>query len=610
MIKGKINKQVAACVGGLLFLLINCNGQQISGSRYPQEYFRNPLGIPMSYTANFGELRPNHWHMGFDLRTNQKENYPVFAAADGYVAHVGVRALSFGRFLIVNHPNGFSTLYAHLNEFFPALEKIVKESQTERESWAVELDFSKERFIVKKGDTIAKSGNTGGSQGPHLHFEIQDTETGRSLNPSLFGFDIRDNIAPTVKQLAIYDRSKSTYLQTPQLISATKTDSGYYLKPKKIITGNRKLSFAVEAYDMVNGSSGKNGIYGATLYFDNQPQIQFLLNDMNYRESDYINAHIDRKMKNNNGPYLQHLSRLSGFKGQIYSDIDGMGIIELNDTLTHSVKIELFDTDENLTELFFNIQLNNSRSELQPRNSGGKKLTPGMINVIEEKEFETFMPENCFYDTLPSVYLRHNIFSPTSVSAQHQLNDPQYPVHAPFTVRIKPTVFIPDSVREKVVMQRASTAIGGRGNHSVRKAQWQKDWFSASFGDFGNFQLFIDKSPPQILPPVKEKDTMDFSPLTRILLTPTDNFAIKSFRAELDGKWLMFSNDKAKDFVYVFDEQCPFGIHELKLRVEDIVGNVTEKNWWFKRYPYIAPPKKKVYKKRIVTKKKPVTKSK
>ncbi len=146
------------------------------------------------------------------------------------------------------------------------------------------------------------------------------------------------------------------------------------------------------------------------------------------------------------------------------------------------------------------------------------------------------------------------------------------------------------------------------GKKSIRKTQWQKGWLSSSFSDFGNFQLFIDKIPPIILPPVKEKDTMDFSPLTRVLISPTDNSGIKSFRAELDGKWLMFTNDKARDYIYIFDEQCPFGVHELKLWVEDIVGNVTEKIWWFKRNPYTPPPKKKIIRKKKTAIKKPVAK--
>ena len=120
--------------------------------------------------------------------------------------------------------------------------------------------------------------------------------------------------------------------------------------------------------------------------------------------------------------------------------------------------------------------------------------------------------------------------------------------------------------------------------------------------------MFIDKTPPVILPPVKEKDTMDLSPLTRILLTPSDNSGIKSFSAELNGQWLMFTNDKTRDFIYVFDEQCPFGVHQLKVRVEDITGNITEKTWWFKRNPYTPPPKKKVVRKKKTTAKKPVPK--
>lgn len=109
----------------------------------PRHYFRNPLDIPMELSANFGELRSNHWHMGLDLRTNAKENYPVYAAAQGYIAHIGIRPQSFGRFIIIHHPNGLSTLYAHLNDFYPALEEYVTTKQYEKQSWAIELDFTR-----------------------------------------------------------------------------------------------------------------------------------------------------------------------------------------------------------------------------------------------------------------------------------------------------------------------------------------------------------------------------------------------------------------------------------------------------------------------------------
>ncbi|HVW58636.1 MAG TPA: M23 family metallopeptidase, partial [Puia sp.] len=138
---------------------------------YPQGYFRNPLDIPIKLAANFGELRANHYHMGLDIRTQQKVNLPVMAAADGYVARVVVEPAGFGQAIYIRHPNGYTTLYAHLNKFFPALAAYVSSWQYKTESWQASIDIPAGAFPVKKGQLIAYSGSTGGSQGPHLHFE-------------------------------------------------------------------------------------------------------------------------------------------------------------------------------------------------------------------------------------------------------------------------------------------------------------------------------------------------------------------------------------------------------------------------------------------------------
>jgi Peptidase family M23 len=580
--------------------------------KYPQHYFRNPLDIPMELVANFGELRPNHWHMGLDIRTNQKENLPVHAAAEGYIAYVGVRPQSFGRFIIINHPNGYSTLYAHLNDFFPALHKYVLDEQYKNESWPVELEFSKDKFKVSKGQFIAYSGNTGGSQGPHVHFEIRETKTGRSLNPLLFGMPIKDDVPPTISRLAMYDRSISTYEQTPQLFTVKKTDSGYIIPKIPVVkTGLNQISFSVDAIDRFSGSKNPNGIYTARVFLDEERIGGFTLDQIDYNESEYINAQIDYRFYKAGKGYLQHISPLPGEKGRVYHIYNEDGIIHLNDTSVHNIVIEVGDADENYSLINFKIQFKDSLAVNKPAGLSSVDFVPNFVNVFEKPDFEAYLPEGCIYDTIQPVYYRSNAISENAVSALHQLNDNSIPVHEEMTVRIRPTKEIRKEWRDKIIIQR-------NGGNAILKPKWEGQWLSFKTGSFGSFVALLDLSPPIINDPDVYKkgkgDTLDLSPATRILFTPTDISGIRNFRTELDSSWLMFTNDKGRTWIYNFDERCPYGIHHLKITVEDLVGNTTTKEWWFKKYPYTASPKKKKKvssKKRVVSaKKKPVAKKK
>lgn len=194
----------------IIICLINSTITQAQNN-YPQNYFRNPLSIPMQLAANFGAVRTNHFHMGLDLRTNSKENLSVVAAADGYVSRIKVERYGFGNAVYITHPNGYTTVYAHLNRYFDTLDEYVKEKQYKDEKWEQDITFQPGQFPVTKGQLIALSGNTGGSAGPHLHFEIRDTKTEECLNPLLFGFNIPDSVAPIISGLYWYDRRFSTY---------------------------------------------------------------------------------------------------------------------------------------------------------------------------------------------------------------------------------------------------------------------------------------------------------------------------------------------------------------------------------------------------------------
>ncbi|MES1221204.1 MAG: M23 family metallopeptidase, partial [Bacteroidota bacterium] len=554
---------------------------------YPKNYFRNPLDIPIQLAANFGEIRPNHWHMGLDIRTNQRENFPVYAAADGYIAEVRVEPAGFGQAIFINHPNGLTTVYGHLNSFAPALQQYIIDQQYKQESWQTDLSIPSALFPVKKGQLIAYSGNTGGSQGPHVHFEIRDTKTTRCLNPLLFGFPLQDNIPPDIIRLALYNRNMSVYEQVPKLFPVKKTSEGYVIPKMPVIkTGLRKISFALQARDRNSGSNNPNGIYGALLFFDNNPIINFFIDSIDYIETHAINAQVDYKYQYSGGVALQHISQLPGDHSRVYHHTNGDGVIELNDGAIHTVRIEVKDAYMNTSTLTFQVQYDAELAKTVSPHFEHQRFNPNFVSTWEENDFELYLPENILYDTLQPVFSKNEATLPGAVSANFRFCDASVPPGDYFSVRIKPNVAIPSALNDKIVIRNT---YGTR--QTVRKAEWQNGWLTAKFDDFGTYQAFTDVTPPEINFPVKG-DTADLSSLSRIVFFPTDNFGIKSFRAELDGKWLRFTNDKGRAYIYNFDERCPYGIHELKVTVTDLAGNVTVKSGWFRKHEYTAPKKK------------------
>jgi len=543
--------------------------------KYPRGYFRHPLNIKMEIVANFGELRTNHWHMGLDIRTQQRENLPVYAAADGYIARVKVEPGGFGRAIYINHPNGYTTLYAHLNNFEPRLEQYLEEQQYRLESWRVELTLPPGLFPVKKGDFIAWSGNTGGSAGPHVHFEIRETATDKCLNALQFGFPLPDNVPPTITRLALYDRTKSVYHQDVPLYPLRKTGNAYTLAGGNTLkTGSNRISFAISAFDRLSGTNNPNGIYAATIYHNDAAVSSFVLDRIDYNETRYLNAHIDYKMKTSGGAYVQHLSRMPGDTTGIYQ---GDGIIHLTDTEPQKIAIEVKDANGNTSVLRFFVQYDPARSRPAPPRHK-QFFIPAEQNIFEAQDFELFASEFAVYDTVGVDYRVSNNALPNAVSALHQFSSYLVPAHDAFVVRIRPTVPLTAEERERAVIQCIS---GTR--KIVQKATWSNGWLWASFRNFGSFQAFVDTTAPTINA-IGSADTVDLSRSSRIVFTPSDNFAaIKSFRAELDGRWLKFTNDKGRSWIYRFDEKFPPGLHQLKVVVEDEAGNTTTRSWWVRR---------------------------
>jgi murein DD-endopeptidase MepM/ murein hydrolase activator NlpD len=561
----------------LFFSIFSPVFSQIDKSKnFPKGYFRDPLAIPIRLAANFGELRPDHFHMGLDIRTQRKENLPVLAAAEGYIARIRIEPFGFGQAIYINHPNGYTTLYAHLNRFIPALETYIKKQQYKMESWNLDLEIPAGLFPVKKGQQIAYSGNTGGSQGPHLHFEIRRTADDTNLNPMLFGLPIPDKTAPVLQLLAVYDRTKSIYEQSPRIIKVHNSAGRYTVPGGIIMVNSPKVGFAISASDTQSGSYNPNGIYEALLYHNETPVIGFRMNNISYAETKNINAHIDYKTKAQGGPYLQQLFCLQEFQHFIYQFFQGNGNIDVSDGLVHSFRIEVKDAYGNHSALNYKLQyLPGPGYNLD---LPGRVFYPMMLDGFETDDCSFYLGEGCLYDSVHISYSKSVSSEPHIVSFAHDIGSPYIPLGNSFLVRIKPNNELAVSSTGKVVMQRLAAE-----NYEVQKPEWQAGWASASFHNFGRFQLVLDEEPPIIIP-VGISEGANLGQSFKIAFIIKDNLnSFKNFRAELDGKWLLFTNDKGKQFTYRSDEKCPPGKHELKVSVEDEAGNQAIKIFHFNR---------------------------
>ena len=169
---------------------------------HPQGYFRNPFDSAILLSGSFCELRNNHLHGGLDIRTGGWEGWEVKSIADGYVSRIKVSPYGYGKALYITHPNGYTSVYGHLKEYSGAIANAVKDAQYARRQYEIEIFPKAGELKVEKGQVVAISGNTGGSRGPHLHFEIRD-RAGQSVNPMLFGLDVADTLPPVLKRMVV-----------------------------------------------------------------------------------------------------------------------------------------------------------------------------------------------------------------------------------------------------------------------------------------------------------------------------------------------------------------------------------------------------------------------
>lgn len=544
---------------------ILAQGQLFQAVKYPSNVFRNPLDVPISLAANFGELRLNHYHMGLDIRTEHRENLPVYASADGYIYKIKVEPFGFGQAIYIRHPNGFISLYAHLNSFYPPLAAYVKQKQYENQKWDISLELQQGFLSVKKGDLIAFSGNTGGSEGPHLHFEIRTFPDDVNVNPMLFGLPIADHTSPVIKSLSVYDLNNSFYEQDPLFIPVKGGLSMFAIAKQILVLKTPNPGFGISGFDTQSGSKNPNGIFQGIIYDNGEAVSGFQMDQISYNETKGINAHIDYPTHAKGGAYYQLLFRMPGYKHSIYRESKNGGRIHLEDRKLHQIRIELKDAFGNTSNLVFKVRY--QPEEKVKTVLTGKMFYPGMVDGYEAQEAAFYLGENCLYDSVHLNYTENTMDAGMNgLSAVHHFGNNLIPLADSMTVRIKLSKHVDQ--KQHILLQWYE------GKESeVKKPEWQSDWATAAFRNFGNFRLILDTEPPLIrIPGVSENANLENASQI-IVLVQDNNKKIKNFHATLDGNWLMFSNDKARAYIYKFDEHCSKGHHELKIYAEDEAGN-------------------------------------
>ncbi|MDR6489697.1 murein DD-endopeptidase MepM/ murein hydrolase activator NlpD [Chryseobacterium vietnamense] len=555
----------------LVLIICFINNIITYAQNYPQNYFRNPLNIPMQLAANFGAIRTNHFHMGLDLRTNSQENLPVIATAEGYVSRIKVERYGFGNAVYITHPNGYTTVYAHLNRYFSKLDEYVKERQYKDEKWEQDITFQPGQFPVEKGQQIALSGNTGGSAGPHLHFEIRDTKTEECLNPLLFGFTIPDTIAPIISGLYWYDRRFSTY--EPGADGTAVKKAGNVYTANLIQVNSPEISFGIKAVDKAN--QGFNlGIYNADLLMDGKLIYSFKIDKIHYDDTRYINGCIDYPKFIRDKMGIQHLSDLPGMKLQNYSLPNLTGIINLQDEQIHNIEIVLKDTKGNTSRLTTKIQLSKTSEKIP---STAKTIMANEGKTVTTESAEISFSKNAVYDAVNFNAYEKPDTNPNAASNAIVLQNPYIPVQDEYTLKIKPNRKLTSAEKDKAVI-----LLDYGSDKTVVKVKWNGDWAEGKFNRLGTAKLLTDNSLPSVSAGWAEGALVNSSSL--LLKGATNVGDIISFRAELDGKWLRFARVK-DNFVYAFDEKClkGSGAHTLKVTTINTAGNTNTQTFTFRR---------------------------
>jgi len=542
---------------------------------FAQDY-ANPLDGELILSGNFGEVRGNHFHSGLDLKTGGVEGKPVYSIADGYVTRIVVSATGFGKAIYINHPDGKTSVYAHLRDFAPEIAAYVKEQQYAKQSFSVDLNLSATKFPVKKGHVIAKSGNSGSSGGPHVHFEVRETNGQIPNNPLNYGFEVKDQRHPELQKLWIYSHSESGHvsgLRDGKGFALNGNSDNYKVESNGTIGVLGTVSFGIAALDRFSSSRNVCGIYSMQVKVNGEIIHTHKIDRFPFSKKRMVNCHIDYHKRATDRHFV-HRSRISpGNELDVYSNVKNRGTVEVELGKTYKVEVEIKDHAGNTSSINFNLigQKTSSAtvSELE-------KITdifpPKQENSFSNNSVRVSIPNGCLYDTLK---FKYNIKPACDdcISDVHSIGKlSDTPLHKSMTVSVK-LKDVSDINTDKAVM--VSFDKNGKPIAEGGSVKW--NWMTTTTRSFGDYAVMLDSLAPQ-LRPKNFKDQTSTTGIDTLKFHLEDNLSgIRSISGTLNGKWVLLEHDPKNNLLYyVKDERFINGQNTIRITVKDKVGNVKE----------------------------------
>ena len=555
----------------ILFLFLN----PLFGQLKKESDYGAPLKIPFSFSGGFGELRKNHFHTGLDFRTAGQTGIPVYAPKDGSVARVSVSPFGYGHALYLIHSDGRTTVFGHLSRFSPKIEEYVLEQQYRLRQFAVDLTLPPGMITFRKGEVVAWSGNTGSSGGPHLHFEIRDTQSEKPQNPLFYLSSIKDKSSPRITSLYIYPLNDESHVNKNRSKMRVETISGgrnTKMKKQQQIEVFGDIGLGIQTDDDFDGLGIKCGIYSAELFVDQENVFLFKMDQLAFDQGRYVNSHIDYEELMKNKRWIHRLYLQPGNKMEIYKTNSGGGVLKLTDGKVHTIKIIVADAFQNTNE--FTFRLLSKKCQLPIiKTDYTKHFMHDESNTFETDEVKILIPKGALYDDLNFVY--HLAGKGNSAySAVHQIHNQYVPIHVPYSVSIK-TTKIPQKYQAKALI----AGVDATGRLSAIGSEFKDGWIIAHPRSFGDFKVVLDTVPPTIRP-INSKNTKNKIIADKLEFKISDNLSgVEMYEGEIDGNWALFEYDaKTETLAYTIDKKrlTSGKTHTLHLKVGDERKNSSE----------------------------------